>query len=94
VARSSVLSSTLSSTSTGPTASPTLGEKAVVNGWTFQGCYTEATNQRALSLASFYDYTAMTLEECASDCAGYAYFGVEYGGECALSFRTLEISIL
>jgi hypothetical protein len=24
----------------------------------------------------------MTLEECAKDCAGYFYFGVEYGGEC------------
>jgi hypothetical protein len=39
---------------------------------------------RALSLASFYDYGAMTLEECANDCAGYLYFGVEYGGECKL----------
>ena len=24
----------------------------------------------------------MTLESCASDCAGYTYFGVEYGREC------------
>jgi hypothetical protein len=52
-----------------------------VAGYTFQGCYTEATNIRALSSASFYDYPAMTLEECAADCAGYTYFGVEYGGE-------------
>ena len=37
---------------------------------------------RALSGASYYDYDAMTLEKCASDCAGWAYFGVEYGGEC------------
>jgi len=24
----------------------------------------------------------MTLEQCASDCVTYAYWGVEYGGEC------------
>jgi hypothetical protein len=44
---------------------------------------------RALSLASFYDYGAMTLEECANDCAGYLYFGVEYGGECKLFLPSL-----
>jgi len=27
----------------------------------------------------------MTLEECATDCAGFTYFGVEYGGECLLT---------
>jgi hypothetical protein len=66
------------------TASPTqtLAVKPVVGDYTFQGCYTEATDQRALSEASFLDYDAMTLEECASDCAAYDYFGVEYGGEC------------
>jgi hypothetical protein len=26
----------------------------------------------------------MTLESCASDCAGYTYFGVEYARECWL----------
>jgi hypothetical protein len=26
----------------------------------------------------------MTIEECAADCAGWQYFGVEYGGECEL----------
>lgn len=66
------------------TATPTqtLGVKPVVGDYTFQGCYTEATDSRALSDASFYDYEAMTLEECATDCAAYDYFGVEYGGEC------------
>jgi hypothetical protein len=44
---------------------------------------------RALSSASFYDYPAMTLEECAADCAGYIYFGVEYGGECLLTLSLL-----
>jgi hypothetical protein len=73
---------TSSTTSTSATASPTLGNKQTVGPYTFQGCYTEATGQRALSAASFFDYTAMTLEECANDCNGYTYFGVEYGGEC------------
>jgi hypothetical protein len=62
--------------------SPTLGIKQIVGAYTYQGCYTEATNMRALSSASYYDYSAMTLEECANDCTGYVYFGVEYGGEC------------
>jgi hypothetical protein len=78
------ISSTSSTTTITSTASPTqsLAVKPVVGDYTFQGCYTEATDQRALSEASFLDYDAMTLEECASDCAAYDYFGVEYGGEC------------
>jgi hypothetical protein len=63
--------------------SQTLGIKQTVAGYTFQGCYTEATNIRALSSASFFDYTAMTLEACAADCVGFTYFGVEYGGEAS-----------
>jgi hypothetical protein len=65
-----------------PSAVQFLSVKPNVGAYTFQGCYTEATGQRALSSASYYDYTAMTLEECASDCSAYDYFGVEYGGEC------------
>jgi len=40
-----------------PTPTPTLVHKAVVGSYTFQGCYTEATNTRALSSASYYNYT-------------------------------------
>ena len=72
------------STPAASTPVPTLGNKQTVGAYTFQGCYTEATNTRALSGASFYDYAAMTIEECAADCAGWQYFGVEYGGECEL----------
>ena len=32
------------------------------------------------------DLEIRTLEECLGDCAGYTYFGVEYGGECLLFF--------
>jgi len=70
------------SVSSSASAVHTLAVKPTVGAYAFQGCYTEATNTRALSAASFYDYSAMTLEECATDCAAYDYFGVEYGGEC------------
>lgn len=78
-----VSSSTLATTtSSSATATPTLAHKQTVGLYTFLGCYTEATNIRALSAASFYNYTGMNEEQCASDCTGYDYFGVEYGGEC------------
>ena len=51
------------------------------------GCYSEATGQRALTGKSTYDYGAMTIEECFANCAGFTYFGVEYGGECKFSWR-------
>jgi hypothetical protein len=30
----------------------------------------------------------MTLEECATACSTFVYFGVEYGGECRFPFVT------
>ena len=75
-------SSSITSTSSSPTSSPTLGVKPTVGAYSFQGCYTEGTNVRALTGASFYNYTAMTLEMCSDDCAGFTFWGVEYGGEC------------
>jgi hypothetical protein len=68
----------------------TLGIKQTVGSYTFQGCYTEGTNVRALSGEAFYDYTAMTLESCASSCTGFTYWGVEYGGECLYTFKEKE----
>lgn len=72
-------------TTTSPSATPTLGIKQTVGAYSFIGCYTEATNGRALTGANpLYDYTAMTLEECGTYCSAssFTYFGVEYGGEC------------
>ena len=43
---------------------------------------TEATNARALSSSVLVNYTTMTLETCSTFCNGFAYFGVEYFGEC------------
>ena len=74
-------SSTSGTTST-PIPTQTLATKETVGSYTYQGCYTEATKARALTGASFYNYTAMTLEMCASSCSAFTYWGVEYGGEC------------
>ncbi|KAL3419570.1 WSC domain-containing protein-like protein 5 [Phlyctema vagabunda] len=68
--------STTSPTQTAPAHKPTIGA------YTLQGCYTEGNGVRALSGASLIDYTSMTLEKCASNCAAYTYWGVEYSGEC------------
>jgi len=45
------------------------------------GCYSEATNSRALNLKSSND-DAMTIEKCAATCSGYKYFGLEYYFQC------------
>ncbi|KAL8830298.1 MAG: hypothetical protein Q9191_001507 [Dirinaria sp. TL-2023a] len=50
-------------------------------GYIYSGCYTEATNQRALTGKSYFD-DAMTVEKCAAACVAYSRFGVEYGREC------------
>ena len=49
-----------------------------------QGCYSEATNGRLLSGASFTNTTGMTVESCVNFCSakGSAYAGVEYAQEC------------
>ncbi|KAL8671645.1 MAG: hypothetical protein Q9168_003851 [Polycauliona sp. 1 TL-2023] len=46
-----------------------------------EGCYTEAANGRALSGKTYYD-DALTIAKCASACAGFDLFGVEYYREC------------
>src|SRR6266536_1989707 len=74
-----------SSTSTPPVTTQPSGpgpqKTGLPSGWTYYGCQTEATNARALASKST-AYDTMTLESCASDCAGFTYFGSEYGREC------------
>lgn len=67
----------------GPTGTPSNcpGQPAKVDTWSFAGCYTEATNARALSDKTYADDN-MTLASCAKFCAGSNYFGVEYSREC------------
>lgn len=46
------------------------------------GCFSEATNNRALSdLQNPIPGNKVTVEACAAACAGYTYSGVEYSGE-------------
>lgn len=61
---------------TGPSAPATIGD------FTFVGCWTEGDGVRALSGASYSNATNMTLENCASFCTGFEYFGAEYGSQC------------
>ncbi|KAH8899451.1 WSC-domain-containing protein [Thozetella sp. PMI_491] len=56
---------------------------ASINGtWNYNGCYLDnVNNQRTLkNLNTAADTT--TLESCATFCAGYNFFGTEYGREC------------
>ena len=81
----SSLSSTLTSSSTTtsrPTAQPT-GPIAVqtAGSFSYQGCYSEGNNGRALAATSTAD-NAMTVQKCANFCSGYKYMGVEYSSEC------------
>ncbi|MCJ1314408.1 hypothetical protein MMC25_008090 [Agyrium rufum] len=54
------------------------------SGWVYSGCYTEATNGRALSGGSYTDGKAMTEESCVAYCAGKGFVlaGTEYSSEC------------
>jgi hypothetical protein len=60
--------------------------------WSNIGCYTEATNSRALTGSSYTSSTNMTGESCLAFCAGYTYAGVEYAQEVSghISFKTTQ----
>ena len=62
---------------TGPTVVPSAA------GFSYIGCYTEGTNNRALTgLANPVPGSTLTVELCAAACKGFTYMGVEYSGEC------------
>jgi hypothetical protein len=68
---------------------PTHLRRGVPNtpGYSYGGCYTEATSMRALTGCSYFD-DAMTVEKCLTACPGFKYFGLEYGYDvpsCLLS---------
>lgn len=68
--------SSSSPTPTGPSVNPGL------DGYSSIGCYTEATDARALG--NFVATTKETVADCLKACSadGYTYAGLEYGGEC------------
>jgi hypothetical protein len=61
---------------------PSIVPSALDGKCVFVGCYTEATNTRALNEDTLIDYIDMTVEMCASFCSGYMLFGLEWRGEC------------
>ncbi|KAL8691510.1 MAG: hypothetical protein Q9218_003276 [Villophora microphyllina] len=67
---------------TAPTSSAsTSASNPLPTSYASQGCYTEATNGRALVEKTYYD-DAMTIDKCSTACAGFNYFGLEYYREC------------
>ncbi|PVH81496.1 copper radical oxidase [Cadophora sp. DSE1049] len=79
--RIQVVSSSSSTVSSSATAAPTLENKPTVGSYNYYQCRTEGTGVRALSGAASAN-DLMTIEMCAASCAGYTYFGTEYGREC------------
>ncbi|KAI1423013.1 hypothetical protein F5Y12DRAFT_716792 [Xylaria sp. FL1777] len=63
-----------------PTPTGTLAIKPTVTPYLRIGCYEELPT-RALT-GGVFPNDSMTLELCASNCAGYTYFATEYGREC------------
>lgn len=70
-----------STTASQPMPTATLAPKPTVSPYVRVGCYNEVSGGRALTGAS-YANDSMTLEMCASNCAGFTYWGAEYGREC------------
>ena len=52
-------------------------------GWAYAGCATDGSPRTLPDKTSVYSSgsDAMTVEGCISFCSGYAYAGLEYGGE-------------
>jgi hypothetical protein len=56
--------------------------------YTYVGCHTDSVVARALTGMDAQG-SMMTVEYCASVCAGFTYMAVEYGGECGSSTALL-----
>ncbi|MCJ1414010.1 hypothetical protein MMC32_000335 [Xylographa parallela] len=81
-----------------PTPTPTPAGPVTVgdfDAWSYMGCYTEATGNRALSdLENPISGVAVTVEACGTACSDYAYFGVEYSRECYCGNKINNGSVL
>ncbi|KAI9673289.1 MAG: hypothetical protein M1829_004354 [Trizodia sp. TS-e1964] len=75
---STTTTSTSSTTSTTSTTSSAPSTSSNLSG--YQGCYIELQRGRALAAKNFASNT-MTLESCATFCAGTTYYGLENGRE-------------
>lgn len=59
---------------------PSPAIKPVIGKYKYNGCITDSGPRALIGKSSTDD--KMTLEMCAGSCAGFKYFGVEYGREC------------
>ena len=67
--------------STGPTGGPVTVNST--GNYNYAGCFSEATNGRALSsLSPRAPANGFSIELCEAACQGYQYFGMEYANEC------------
>jgi hypothetical protein len=76
--------STTSSTPTGPVV------VRIAGAYTYVDCHTDSIAARALDWMGAQG-SMMTVEYCASVCAGFAYMAVEYGGECGSSTALFSV---
>ena len=69
----------------GPVVTPPVvtvpANPTTVGNYVYDGCFTDSIALRVLSGETI-SRDDMTLASCATICAGYAYFGVEYGIQC------------
>lgn len=69
-----------SSSSAAPPAATTPAVVQSVGEYSHIGCYNEVSGRTLSAKRSANDL--MTVQNCATFCSGYTYFGVEYGREC------------
>ncbi|KDB24568.1 hypothetical protein H109_03536 [Trichophyton interdigitale MR816] len=65
----------------GSTCAPFGSNDPTMPDYTFDGCYTDTPESRALTSAVFVNEN-MTVATCSGLCKGYQFFGLEYGTEC------------
>ncbi|KAF3232296.1 hypothetical protein TWF191_000068 [Orbilia oligospora] len=70
-------STTIGTGTTSATATPT----PPISGWNYLSCWTDDVANRSLQ-DSNYATDDNSLTKCSQFCAGFKYFGVEYGSEC------------
>jgi hypothetical protein len=58
--------------------------------YTYVDCHTDSVAARALNGMGAQG-SMMTVEYCASVCAGFNYMAVEYGGECGSSTALFSV---
>ncbi|KAF8858490.1 WSC-domain-containing protein [Acephala macrosclerotiorum] len=79
---SSSISSTMTSSSVAPTLTLNPLEPPTVGTFNYIGCFSDLVSNVRTLPSNILINPAMTLEMCAANCAGYNYFGTEYGIEC------------